>query len=232
MEIRQFPYGQDNLAYLVSHEGEALAIDGGAVAAICTYADRQGLRITHLTHTHRHPDHTCGSAELLARTGAREVDQRNLAQAGGLCLNGVDIRVHHTPGHTRDSVVFECDGALITGDTLFNGTVGNCFSGDMATFFASLCTLMAFTPETKIYAGHDYVRDSMAFARIITPDNPHIDGYLRAYDPAHVTTTLADELNVDPYLRFDAPDIIAFLKRKGLPAGSAFERWEGMMSFG
>jgi hydroxyacylglutathione hydrolase len=232
MEIRQFSYSQDNLAYLVSHEGEALAIDGGAVAAICTYADRQGLRITHLTHTHRHPDHICGSAELMVRTGAREVDQRNLVQAGGFNLNGVDIRVHHTPGHTRDSVVFECDGALITGDTLFNGTVGNCFSGDMAAFYDSLCTLMAFAPETKIYAGHDYVHDSMAFARVVTPDNPHIDGYLRAYDPAHVTSTLADELNVDPYLRFDAPDIIAFLKKKGLPVGSEFERWEGMMSFG
>ena len=231
MEIRQFPYSQDNLAYLLSHDGEALAIDGGAVAAICTYADRHGLRITHVTHTHRHPDHTSGSAELLARTGASEVDHRHLAQVGAFDLNGVDIRVHHTPGHTRDSVVFECEGALITGDTLFNGTVGNCFSGDMAAFYESLFTLMAFASETKIYAGHDYVRDSMAFARVVAPDNAHIDDYLRAYDPSHVTSTLADELNVDPYLRFDAPDIIAFLKKKGLPVGTAYERWEGMMRF-
>lgn len=232
METRQFRYNQDNLAYLISHEGQALAIDGGAVADICTYADQQGLRITHVTHTHLHPDHTCGSAELLARTGAREVDHRQLVQAGVFDLNGVDIRVHHTPGHTRDSVVFECDGALITGDTLFNGTVGNCFSGDMAAFYDSLCIMMAFPIETKIYAGHDYVRESMAFARVITPENPHIKGYLDAHDTGHVVSTLADELRVDPYLRFDAPDIIAFLKSKGLPVGTAFERWEGMMSFG
>ncbi|MDJ0781676.1 MAG: MBL fold metallo-hydrolase [Desulfosarcinaceae bacterium] len=232
MEIRQFRYSMDNLSYLVSHEGQAVVIDGGAVDAICDHARAQGLEITQITHTHAHPDHTCGSTELTARTGAAAVDHRLLAQAGRFDLNGAEIRVHHTPGHTRDSVVFECDGALITGDTLFNGTVGNCFSDDMRTFFESLTTLMAFPPSTRIYAGHDYVRDAMAFARVVTPDHPHLKAYLGQYDPDHVVTTLADELNVDPYLRFDAPDIIAFLKRKGLPVTSAFERWEGMMQFG
>jgi hydroxyacylglutathione hydrolase len=136
-------------------------------------------------------------------------------------------------------VVFECAGepnddyryALITGDTLFNGTVGNCFSGDLAAFYDSLTTLMAYPAETRIYAGHDYVRDAMAFARLVTPDHPHIQAYLDAYDPNHVVSVLAEELKVDPYLRFDAPDIIAFLKGKGLPVDSAFERWEGMMQF-
>ena len=232
MEIRQFRYSMDNLAYLLIHEGQALAVDGGAADAICEYARQREIAITHVTHTHAHPDHTCGTAELVQRTGAEQLDQRYLAEAGGFDLNGADIRVHHTPGHTRDSVIFEIGGALVTGDTLFNGTVGNCFSGDMAAFYESLTTLMAFPAETRIYAGHDYVRDAMAFARVITPDHPHIGAYLDAYAPDHVVTTLADELRVDPYLRFDAPDIIAFLKAKGMPVGTAFERWEGIMNFG
>jgi hydroxyacylglutathione hydrolase len=236
MKIHQFRYSRDNLAYLISHAGEALVIDGGAVDAISAHARERDLKITHVTHTHAHPDHTCGSAELVARTGATRLDHRHLAAAGGFDLNGADIRVHHTPGHTRDSVVFQCDGArcasLITGDTLFNGTVGNCFSGDMAAFYESLTVLMAFPQETRIYAGHDYVREAMAFARVITPDNPHIKGYLAAYNPDHVVTTLADELRVDPYLRFDAPEIVAYLKSKGLPVDTALERWEGIMSFG
>ena len=232
MEICQFRYSMDNLAYLVAHAGKALVIDGGAVDAICAYAGERGLEITDVTHTHAHPDHTAGTAELVRRTGALQRDHRLLAKAGGFDLNGADIRVHHTPGHTRDSVVFQCDGHLITGDTLFNGTVGNCFSGDMAAFYNSLTTLMAFPGETRIYAGHDYVQDAMAFARVITPANRHIAGYLAAYDRDHVVSTLADELLVDPYLRFDAPEIVAFLKRKGLPVDSAYERWEGMMSFG
>ncbi|MEJ2639164.1 MAG: MBL fold metallo-hydrolase [Desulfosarcinaceae bacterium] len=239
MEIRQFRYSMDNLAYLVVHAGRALAIDGGAVDAIAKYAAREGVEITHVTHTHAHPDHTSGTAELLRRTGAEAVDHRFLAKRGGFDLNGFDIRVRHTPGHTRDCVIFECTGgrnkdhsnALITGDTLFNGTVGNCFSGDMAAFYDSLTMLMAHPADTLIYAGHDYVRDAMAFARVVTPDHPHIQAYLDAYDPNHVVSVLADELKVDPYLRFDAPDIIAFLKSKGLPVGTAYERWEGMMQF-
>jgi hydroxyacylglutathione hydrolase len=226
----------DNLAYLIAHGDQALVIDGGAVDAIGAYAGERGLKITHVTHTHAHPDHTCGTAELVRRTGATQLDHRHLAQAGGVDLSGADIRVYHTPGHTRDSVVFQCEGtrqcALITGDTLFNGTVGNCFSGDMRAFYKSLTTLMAFPGETRIYAGHDYVKDAMAFARVISPDNPHIASYLAAYNPDHVVTTLTDELKVDPYLRFDAPDIVAYLKGKGLPVDSAFGRWEGMMSFG
>ena len=235
MEIYQFRYSMDNLAYMIVHAGHALVIDGGAVEAICTHAERRNIEITHATHTHLHPDHTRGTDALVQRTGALQVDHRLLAQDGGFDLNGADIRVHHAPGHTGDSVVFECvaAGALITGDTLFNGTVGNCFSGDMESFYQSLTTLMAFPPETRIYAGHDYVRDAMAFARTITPDHPHIRGYLEAYRPAGpVVTTLADELKADPYLRFNAQDIIAFLQRKGLPVDSAFERWEGMMTFG
>jgi hydroxyacylglutathione hydrolase len=239
MEIRQFRYSQDNLAYIVAHAGRALAIDGGAVDAICAYAQREEIEITHVTHTHAHPDHTSGTAELARRTGAEEIDHRFLAKRGCFDLWGYDIRVHHTPGHTRDSVVFECAGghnddyrcALITGDTLFNGTVGNCFSGDMAAFYNSLTMLMAFPADTHIYAGHDYVRDAMAFARVVTPDHPHIQAYLDTYDPNHVVSVLAAELRVDPYLRFDAPDIIRFLKGKGLPVDSAFERWEGMMQF-
>jgi hydroxyacylglutathione hydrolase len=102
----------------------------------------------------------------------------------------------------------------------------------MAAFYQSLTFLMAFPAGTRIYAGHDYVQDAMAFARMVTPDNPHISGYLAAHDPDHVVTTLSDELQVDPYLRFDAPDIIAYLRAKGLPVDAPFERWEGMMSFG
>jgi hydroxyacylglutathione hydrolase len=244
VKIHQFRYGRDNLAYLIAHEGQALVIDGGAVDAICTFAKQQGIEITHVTHTHAHPDHIGGTAELVRRTGAEEIDHRFLAHHGGFDLNGYDIGVHHAPGHTGDSVVFEFAGSpksgrnsdrccdLITGDTLFNGTVGNCFSGDMQAFYTSLTTLMAYPGETRIYAGHDYVPDAMAFARVVTPDHPHIQSYLDAYDPGHVVSILADELKVDPYLRFDAPDIIAFLKRKGLPVDSAFERWEGMMRFG
>ena len=54
-------------------------------------------------------------------------------------------------------------------------TIGNCFSGDLARFFVSLKTLMAFPMETKIYAGHDYVQEAMKMAASIEQDNPDIE---------------------------------------------------------
>ena len=119
---------------------------------------------------------------------------------------------------------------LITGDTLFNGTVGNCFSGDLKRFYDSIKLLMGFPGETIIYAGHDYVQESMAFAKNLEPDNRDIDLFLKKYDPEHVYSTIDEELKINPYLRFNESKIITLLKSKGLPVATEYERWESLMS--
>jgi len=116
------------------------------------------------------------------------------------------------------------------GDTLFNGTVGNCFSGDLKAFYRSILLLMGYPGNFRVYAGHDYVAASLAFARHLTPDNPAIDAYANRYDRNHVTSTLDDERAVNPYLRFNDPEIIRLLESKGLPTGTEYQRWEGIMS--
>jgi len=121
-------------------------------------------------------------------------------------------------------------GVLITGDTLFNGTVGNCFSGDQRAFFRSIKRLLALPGDTLIYAGHDYVRDSVAMAEQLEPDNRDIERFRQAYDPGHVYSTLAEELKVNPYLRFNAPAIIALLRENELPHATEEERWLSLMS--
>ena len=87
----------------------------------------------------------------------------------------------HTPGHTEDSVTFKADDFLVTGDTLFNGTIGNCFSGDLNAFFTSLKRLISLPGHMKIYAGHDYVMDSMKMAAIIEKNNPYFAEYIKKY---------------------------------------------------
>ena len=46
----------------------------------------------------------------------------------------------------------------------------------------------------------------------------------------HIYSTLADELEVNPYLRFNAEPIIALLKKRGFPVATEYERWLGVMS--
>lgn len=230
MKIRQFRYGADNLGYLVFGSKTAMAIDGGATDEILSFTREQDLDLRYVANTHSHMDHTLGNPALLALPGTQLLDRKTLLGKGAVDIDGEEIRVFQTPGHTRDSVTFHFDSVLITGDTLFNGKVGRCFTGDLEGFLASIKKILAFPETTLVYAGHDYVEEYLDFARQLEPDNPHIDPYLKRYDPAHVCATLADELKVDPFLRFNDEKIIAILKAKGLPVTTEFERWQSLMS--
>ncbi len=232
MKIKQFRYSSDNLGYLLYAEKTAIAIDGGAVDQIFSFAGQNGLKIEYVTNTHSHPDHTMGLKSLLTKTGAVYLDHNLLPAKGFIGLDGEKIDVYHTPGHTDDSVTFHAGNFLITGDTLFNGTVGNCFSGDLFAFYNSIKMLIAFPKDTIVYAGHDYVEYSMTFAGIVEPGNGDINIFLKKYNPALVRSTLEDELKVNPYLRFNDSKMISVLKAKGLPVSTEFERWESLMGLG
>jgi len=230
MSIRQFRYSSDNLGYLVYGSETAMAIDGGAVHAILDYIEKQNLELKYVTNTHRHPDHTAGTGDLVKLSGATYLSREMLLETGQIVLDDLKVDVIATPGHTDDSISFRVQESLITGDTLFNGTVGNCFSDDLKSFYESIKKLLAFPPTTKVYAGHDYVKYSMAFAKIVEPENAQIDAFLQKYDQAHIVSTLADELEVNPYVRFNAEPIITLLKKRGFPVQTEYERWLGVMS--
>ena len=231
MKIKQFKYASDNLGYLIFGRRTAVAIDGGAVSDIVSFMDKNGLRLAYATNTHTHADHTTGTRDLLKRTDATFIEIPTLKQEKEIELEGETIQVLETPGHTMDSVSFHFDHCLVTGDTLFNGTVGNCFSGDLKSFYNSIKLLMGFPDETIIYAGHDYVRASMDFAKLVEPDNREIERFLEKYDSDHIWSTLADERKMNPFIRFNEKSIIDYIQKHGLPVETEYERWESIMSF-
>ena len=230
MKIKQFRYSSDNLSYLVYGKSSALAIDGGAVEAILSFVDEHGLQLKFVANTHSHPDHTVGTKNLVDRSGAEYLDNRILRENKGLEIEGEKIEAFHTPGHTKDSLCFYTGNALISGDTLFNGTVGNCFSGDPDGFFKSVKMLMTFPDETVVYAGHDYVKASMMFAKTLEPDNKDIDIFLGKYDSGHVCSVLLDEKKVNPYLRFNDEKMTAILRKRRLQVETEEDRWNSLMS--
>lgn len=231
INVKQFRYGADNLGYLLYDTDSAMAVDGGAAAAILSFVAEQGLSLCYVANTHQHADHTSGNDALLRGSKARFLSPPELLDfQGPLAFSGGRIRIIPTAGHTADSLCFYTGDALIAGDTLFNGTIGNCFSGDLEGFHRSIRMLMALPDEMVVYAGHDYVRDSMAFAKIIEPENKAIDEFLGRYDPEHVYSTLADEKKINPYFRFNEPGIVSLLARRGLPRGTERERWHSLMS--
>lgn len=229
LSIEQFRCG-DNFSYLIYGKKEAVAIDGVAWQEIIAFLKKNDLKLTIATNTHGHFDHTSGNYELLKLPKARLLKFADLSDNREIQINGEKIIVLRTPGHTADSVCFYTGNTLISGDTLFNGTIGNCFSGDLKSFYLSIKRLMALPDETIIYAGHDYIQDSLAFARYLEPDNKNIARFRNLYDYEYVYSTMADERRINPYLRFNEESIIMLLKKRGLPCTTEWERWQSLMS--
>lgn len=229
MEIKQFRYFNDNLGYLVFSGNEGMVIDAGGVDAILAFAAKNSILVKYVTNTHFHSDHISGNAELLEKTDAQLIDCREIGDDQSFNIGHEKIDVFTTPGHTMDSVTFKTKDFIITGDTLFNGTIGNCFSGDLLAFFNSLKRILSLPGSTKVYAGHDYVMESMQVAKTIEKDNPFIDEYIRRYDRSLIVSTLDDELHVNPYIRFNADSMIALLLKKKMPSQTEFDRFKSIM---
>ena len=231
LNIEQFRYGTDNFAYIIYGKKQAMAIDGGAFKEILSFLKSRNLTLTFVTNTHSHYDHTSGNDHLVKETGADFLKSSILQDNQQIIIDGEKVAVYHTPGHTDDSVCFHTGNFLISGDTLFNGTIGNCFSGNQKNFYLSIKRLMTLPDETIIYAGHDYVNASLAFALHLEPDNRDIESFRKTYNSEIVIySTMAQERKINPYLRFNEEPIINVLKKNNLPYETEYERWNSLMS--
>lgn len=230
MNVRQFRYGTDNFGYLVHGKREAMVIDGGAYEEMLRFIDYEKLNLLFITNTHDHYDHTVGNKYFTGHPQSRILKYADLIREREIEVDGQKIKIYNTPGHTNDSVCFYTGNILISGDIIFNGTIGNCFTGNLEDFFQTIRIIMTFPSETIIYAGHDYVKDSMQFAMRLEPDNEDIDIFLRRYDPGNVYSALTDEFRVNPYLRFNDEKIVSILKKRDLPTGTEWDRWKSLMS--
>ncbi len=109
------------------------------------------------------------SPQLVAMLGdlvfREPADVRELAEGALLDLGGLTLRVDHTPGHTRGSVVFRgrIDGAedpaelVLAGDTLFAGSIGRTDlpGGNHAQLLTSLRDkLLPLDDSTLVLPGH------------------------------------------------------------------------------
>ena len=231
LNIQQFRYDVDNnLGYLIYGGKAAIAVDPGAAEKMTAFLAGHGLALQAIVNTHTHPDHTIGNDTIHSRTGAGIIGMDTLISNPVLHLEDERIEVYHTPGHSQDSVVFRAGSNLITGDTLFIGKAGRCFTGDLDRFFESIKLIMSFPDSTFIYPGHDYVLEYMETARQVEPDNPAIDDFLKTYSPDLVRSTLAREYQINPTLRFNTASLIGILETRGLPVETELDRWRSVMS--
>lgn len=106
--------------------------------------------------------HGDGIAKMLGGVQYPEFDDvQALADGQKFQIVGVDLTARHTPGHTRGSVVFEFDHpqahAVLSGDTLFQGSVGRTdlpggSPEDLMKSIQDVCLAMA--DDTVVLPGH------------------------------------------------------------------------------
>lgn len=124
--------------------------------------------------THHHPDHAEGARELAERVGAgvraldaaQRLGEEGLGDGDVVAVDGLEVRVVATPGHTADSLSFlvPADRAVLTGDTVLGRgtTVVAHPDGRLGAYLDSLDRLhgLAERHEARVvWPGHGPVLD-------------------------------------------------------------------------
>nr|WP_239021683.1 MBL fold metallo-hydrolase [Nocardioides jishulii] len=124
--------------------------------------------------THHHLDHSEAAKEFAERMGcgvraldpAHRLGSEGLGDGDVVAVDGLEVHVVGTPGHTADSLSFVLpgDGAVLTGDTVLGRgtTVVAHPDGQLGAYFDSLDRLHALAENqeaTRILPGHGPVID-------------------------------------------------------------------------
>jgi hydroxyacylglutathione hydrolase len=235
VEVVRIPALSDNYIWLVhdAASGETVVVDPAEAQPVLDAAAARGWRVTHIWNTHWHPDHTGGNAAVKAATGALVTGpaaeatriptlDRLVGEGDTVRLGAIQATVMEVPAHTAGHIAFHLPGENVAfvGDTLFAMGCGRLFEGTAEQMHANLQRLAALPGETRIYCAHEYTLSNGRFAAAAEPENPAIRARLadveraRAAGEATVPTTLALELQTNPFIRASSAGELAELRRR------------------
>lgn len=229
LQVHQFPCLSDNYGFLLHDpdSGETAAIDTPDGGEYLKQAEARGWTITAIWNTHWHPDHAGGNEAIVEATGAttiapQEVERiakidRVVAHGDEVTLGQHTARVIDVSGHTNGHIAFHLvdDGMAFVGDSVFALGCGRMFEGEPQQFWDSLERIKALPADTTLYCAHEYTQANAKFALHADPENAALQDYARQIDAARakdeptVPTVLARELDTNPFLRADAPEMRA-----------------------
>lgn len=171
MRVHQMQVGgMLNFTYIIEDEdtGQAVLLDPSwDLNEVHDAITRRGISVRCIVNTHHHFDHTIGNEAMVKLTGAKILQHgesglrrdADLADGDAIDFGRSSLRVHHTPGHSRDSVCLVGDGRIFTGDTLFVGSCGRVDlpGGSASQLYHSIFDILYGLPdELVLMPGHNY----------------------------------------------------------------------------
>jgi len=180
LNIRAFVFGRlrENTYVLSSLPGRAVVIDPGCETSeeldfLLKWLEEHELKPEAVVLTHAHHDHRAGAGALQRMFGIPvymgeaekqvfddlDFETSPLEDGQSLTLAGITFEVIATPGHTPGGVCLydRADGALLSGDTLFRGTIGRTDlpGGDYDKLIVSVMDkIMGLDGDVEIFPGH------------------------------------------------------------------------------
>jgi glyoxylase-like metal-dependent hydrolase (beta-lactamase superfamily II) len=167
------------------HTKETLVIDpGDEPDRIIDLIHENSLQVKYIVCTHAHFDHVSAVYDIKKETGAPIIIHRDeqevyrgtrqqavswgfeldelpepdmlVSEGDILEIGSLKFVIIHTPGHSPGGICLSGEDILITGDTLFAGSVGrtDLHGGDIIQLKKSFKRLMSFSEEVKILPGH------------------------------------------------------------------------------
>jgi len=171
VKVHQIEVGNmQNFTYILEDEdtGEAIILDPSwNLDEIQQIITRKALTVKFIVNTHHHFDHTLGNEAISKDTGAKIIQHESstlnhdisVSDGHSIKFGNSELKVFHTPGHSKDSICLVGDGKIFTGDTLF---VGNCGRVDLPggsakeLYHSLLDILTKLDDDLILYSGHNY----------------------------------------------------------------------------
>lgn len=172
-------------SYIIADNGEAAIVDPSDPDRVTSIINENDLKVRFIILTHGHFDHITGVDSLVDQFPGSQVlihpadhgkladpeknvstlfganvkvkaDKFSLTEKDVVKIGNTEIKVMETPGHTEGSIVLMVGSNLISGDTLFKGSVGRTDlpGSSNEALMGSLKKIMTLSDHLKVYPGH------------------------------------------------------------------------------